>query len=94
MSKLKNILPEKTTETPTYESIEVLLDDLLMTSTTLSNIGNLMDKQVDETELRPTADNFSMVNTLIKYNLKELDTLNLNLNDLWHKINDFIKDNM
>lgn len=75
------------------ENIETMLDSLLMTSTTLNNIGTLLDKQVGETELRPTTDNFSMVNTLIKYNLQELNTLNDNLNDLWHIVNDFINNN-
>ena len=97
--KIKDIIAEDINyesydnEISDYENIETLLDDLLMTSTTLNNIGALLDNQVDETELRPTPSNFSRVNTLIKYNLQELETLNVNLNDLWHKINDFINKN-
>ena len=60
-----------------------MVDDLLLTSTKISNINELLDNQLYDTELKKDLDNFSKLYTLLDYSKEQAKILKDSLNGLW-----------
>ena len=68
-----------------------IIDNLVLTSTNLSNLSDLIIRQVDVTATNTDKDNFSKLYTLINYNKQETQTLNDNLEKYIQQIKNYIE---
>ena len=67
-----------------------IFDNLILSSSNLSNLSDLIIRQVDDTATNTDKDNFSKLYTLINYNKQETEILKDNLDKYCQKKKKYI----